>query len=97
MLFEELLKDLKKHRDDMVARNYPFQQLSNLITSKDLEAELKSLTSNKNIYGGKLLGAGGNGYILVIGDPKEIKKISGRSVVNFDFEKYGSKKIYSDE
>ena len=31
MLFEELLKDLKKHRDDMVARNYPFQQLSNLI------------------------------------------------------------------
>ena len=31
MLFEELLEDLKKHRNDMVARNYPFQQLSNLI------------------------------------------------------------------
>ena len=32
MLFEELLEDLKKHRNDMVARNYPFQVLSNLIT-----------------------------------------------------------------
>ena len=27
----QLLNDLKKMRDDMVARNYPFQQLSNLI------------------------------------------------------------------
>ena len=89
--------DIKK-MGEILSENWHYKkQLSNLITSKDLEAELKSLTSNKNIYGGKLLGAGGNGYILVIGDPKEIKKISGRSVVNFDFEKYGSKKIYSDE
>ena len=28
---EELLEDIKKHRDDMVARNYPFQQITNLI------------------------------------------------------------------
>ena len=27
----QLLNDLKKMRDDMVARNYPFRQLSNLI------------------------------------------------------------------
>ena len=27
----QLLNDLKKMRDDMVAKNYPFQQLSNLI------------------------------------------------------------------
>ena len=47
MLFEELLKDLKKHRDDMVARNYPFQQLSNLIVkyedSKKHSHHLESL------------------------------------------------------
>ena len=27
----QLLEEIKKHRNDMVARNYPFQQLTNLI------------------------------------------------------------------
>ena len=39
MLFEELLEDLKKHRNDMVARNYPFQQLSNLILKYEDKAK----------------------------------------------------------
>ena len=30
-MIEQLLNDLKKMREDMVAKNYPFQQLSNLI------------------------------------------------------------------
>ena len=29
---EELLKELRSYRNDMVARNYPFQEISNLIT-----------------------------------------------------------------
>ena len=29
---KELLKELKKYRDEMVARNYPFQQISDIIT-----------------------------------------------------------------
>ena len=29
---EELLKELKAYRNDMVARNYPFQEISNIIT-----------------------------------------------------------------
>ena len=29
---EELLKDIKEYRNDMVARNYPFQQISDIIT-----------------------------------------------------------------
>jgi predicted patatin/cPLA2 family phospholipase len=29
---EELLKEIKSYRDDMVARNYPFQQISDIIT-----------------------------------------------------------------
>ena len=29
---EELLKEIKAYRNDMVARNYPFQQISNIIT-----------------------------------------------------------------
>ena len=47
MLFEELLKDLKKHRDDMVARNYPFQQLSNLIVKYEDLARAKQDISHK--------------------------------------------------
>ena len=30
-LAEELLEEIKEHRNDMVARNYPYQQLTNLI------------------------------------------------------------------
>ena len=30
--FEELLKEIKAYRNDMVARNYPFQEISNIIT-----------------------------------------------------------------
>ena len=29
---KELLKQIKAYRNDMVARNYPFQQISNIIT-----------------------------------------------------------------
>jgi len=29
---EELLKEIKAYRDDMVARNYPFQRISDIIT-----------------------------------------------------------------
>ena len=29
---EDLLKEIKAYRNDMVARNYPFQQISDIIT-----------------------------------------------------------------
>ena len=29
---EQLLKQIKEYRDDMVARNYPHQQISDIIT-----------------------------------------------------------------
>ena len=32
---QELLKELKELRNDMVAKNYPFQQLSNIILKYD--------------------------------------------------------------
>ena len=34
---EELLKELKAYRNDMVARNYPFQQISNIITKWEMK------------------------------------------------------------
>ena len=33
---KELLKELKAYRDEMVARNYPFQQISNIITKWEM-------------------------------------------------------------
>ena len=34
---QELLKEIKAYRDDMVARNYPFQELSNIITKWEMK------------------------------------------------------------
>ena len=52
---EELLKELKAYREDMVARNYPFQRISDIITrwemkkvktvSEELQDELEPITS----------------------------------------------------
>ena len=33
---EELLKQIKAYRNDMVARNYPFQQISDIITKWEI-------------------------------------------------------------
>ena len=34
---EELLKELRVYRNDMVARNYPFQQISDIITKWEMK------------------------------------------------------------
>ena len=33
---KELIKEMKEYRNDMVARNYPFQQISNIITKCEI-------------------------------------------------------------
>ena len=42
---EELLKELRVYRNDMVARNYPFQQISDIIT----KWEMKKVKISTNI------------------------------------------------
>tara|TARA_R110002110_G_scaffold207017_1_gene419256 strand:+ start:464 stop:637 length:174 start_codon:yes stop_codon:yes gene_type:complete len=34
---KKLLKDIKAYRNDMVAHNYPFQQISNIITKWEMK------------------------------------------------------------
>ena len=34
---DELLKEIKAYRNDMVARNYPFQQISDIITKWEMK------------------------------------------------------------
>ena len=40
---EELLKELRACRDDMVARNYPFQEISDIITKWEMK-EIKTIS-----------------------------------------------------
>jgi len=52
---KELLEEIKAYRNDMVARNYPFQRISDIITkwemkkvktvSEKLQDELEPITS----------------------------------------------------
>ena len=39
---KELLEEIKAYRDDRVARNYPFQQISNIITKWEMKNVEKS-------------------------------------------------------
>ena len=40
---KELLEEIKAYRNDMVARNYPFQQISNIITKWETK-EIKTVS-----------------------------------------------------
>jgi len=52
---KKLLKEIKEYRDDMVARNYPYQEISDIITkwetkkvetiSEKLQDELEPINS----------------------------------------------------
>ena len=42
---KKLLKEIKAYRNDMVARNYPFQQISDIIT----EWEMKEVTESEKL------------------------------------------------
>ena len=33
---KEIIKEMKEYRNDMVARNYPFQQISDIITKWEI-------------------------------------------------------------
>ena len=71
------------------------KSLSNKISDKKINNFFNYLCSNFNIYGGKLIGAGGGGFFLVCtGNKKKlIKNLNKKNIryVNFNFEKSGSK------
>ena len=39
---KNLLKEIKAYRNDMVARNYPYQEISNIITKWEMKLSEKS-------------------------------------------------------
>ena len=48
---EELLKELKAYRDEMVARNYPFQRISDIITKWEMKDTSNDPFKGTNIEG----------------------------------------------
>ena len=44
---EKLLKEIKAYRTDMVARNYPFQQISDIITKWETKDFLEEAEKEK--------------------------------------------------
>ena len=44
---EELLKEIKAYRNDMVARNYPHQQISDIITKWEMKDFLEEAEKEK--------------------------------------------------
>ena len=61
-----------------------------------MEETLSEIIKKKGVYGGKLLGAGGEGYLLIVGEPKAIAKLVDSNSIEFNFEKNGTKKILMD-
>jgi len=44
---DELLKEIKAYRDDMVARNYPHQRISDIVTKYDRKDFLEEAEKEK--------------------------------------------------
>jgi len=44
---DELLKEIKAYRNDMVARNYPFQEISDIITKWEMNDVPKAMAPTK--------------------------------------------------
>lgn len=82
---------------NLLTENWNYKnKLSNLISNEKLENTISEIVNKKGIYGGKLLGAGGNGYILIVGEGKELNKLKNDYSLNFNFDMVGTHKILND-
>ena len=45
---EKLLKKIKMYRDDMVARNYPYQEISDIITEWEMKKDFLEEATKEN-------------------------------------------------
>ena len=45
---KKLLKEIKAYRDDMVARNYPYQQISDIITKWETKKDFLEEAEKEN-------------------------------------------------
>ena len=48
MTLEELIKKIKAYRNDMVARNYPYQEISDIITEWETKKDFLEEATKEN-------------------------------------------------
>jgi len=72
------------------------KKISPLISSSKID-EVSNFMLNNGLYGVKLLGSGGSGFLLGIGPPGAVSKCKGyfsRYILPFDFDNEGASYIY---
>jgi len=103
-LADRLYKDLNNGIIDNVGKllheNWLLKRsLSNGISSSEIDA-LYEKAMRAGAEGGKLIGAGGGGFLMFFADPNKhdaIRKSIGLQEIKFDFEALGSRIIYASE
>jgi D-glycero-alpha-D-manno-heptose-7-phosphate kinase len=75
------------------------KSLTDAISSSDIDS-IYDKAMNAGAEGGKLIGAGGGGFLMFFAEPSKhgaIKKAVGLQEMKFDFETLGSRVIYASE
>ncbi len=70
--------------------------LSDGVSSGEIDHMVSYILDKPGIHGTKLLGAGGGGYLLVVGEPNSIKSLNSDDCLSVDFENSGSTVIFKD-
>lgn len=97
-ILKALNSSLIKEIGDIFDKHWNLKKsLSSQITDKKIDYFYNNLVKNFNIYGGKLIGAGGGGFFLICTNNKIklIKKLKKNNInyIDFSIEKNGSKII----
>ena len=86
-----------KEIGNLLSENWHLKRsLEKSVSSKEIDDLYESVTKENGIYGAKLLGAGGGGYLLICGEPEKIKNLNYEQKTSFKFENTGSTIIFQD-
>ncbi len=96
---KELLNKNFKSCGQIIHENWMKKTELSKNINNNLFSDIYKESLNLGAYGGKILGAGGRGYLLLIAPKNKIplmrKKFSKLKFLDFDFDNQGSKIIYS--
>lgn len=101
---DEFLKYLKNNDYEIcgkiIEKNWKIKKELIKNINDNYFSEIYEIAKNNGAFGGKILGAGGRGYLLLIAPSKSHKKIKERlyklEELKFNFETQGSLSLYQD-
>ena len=99
VFYKELLNKNFKDCGEIIHENWIKKTELSKNINNNFFSDIYKESLNLGAYGGKILGAGGRGYLLLIAPQNKIplikKKFSKLNFLDFDFDNQGSKIIYS--